>query len=306
MYRRNGPVGENTRPRSNAQPYCRSDEMIAFLRRLLGFVKPYRNRLIFGILSGVLYGLANTALLVVVKVVIDLVFPVAGRANLDRTIAKCTGVFAPSSRIPGTTPAATEVAQNNDWNRLVVSTIPAMMLLRGLCAYLNFYLLNWVAVRAIMDLRTKLFAHLQNLSLSFFHTSSTGDLISRISNDTATLHKIISNTFPVMVRSPIAVLGLVILLFTQQPKLTLVSLAVIPICVVPIVVYGRKGPKIVAGNSKQLCRADKSYAGSLHRARGLSRPTIWSSSWWIDSGHRREFSPAFSCGSSGRSRFLAC
>jgi ABC-type multidrug transport system fused ATPase/permease subunit len=109
-----------------------------------------------------------------------------------------------------------------------------------LCAYLNFYLLNWVAVRAIMDLRTKLFGHLQNLSLSFFHTSSTGDLISRISNDTATLHKIISNTFPVMVRSPIAVLGLVILLFTQQPKLTLVSLGVIPICVVPIVVYGRK------------------------------------------------------------------
>ena len=123
---------------------------------------------------------------------------------------------------------------------LAVATIPAMMLLRGTFGYLNFYLLNWVAVRAIMDLRTKLFAHLQNLSLNFFHTSSTGDLISRISNDTATLHKIISNTFPALVRGPIAVLGLVILLLTQQPKLTLVSLVVIPICIVPIVIYGRK------------------------------------------------------------------
>jgi subfamily B ATP-binding cassette protein MsbA len=216
------------------------NEMIAFLRRLLGFVKPYRNRLILGILSGVLYGLANTALLVVVKVVIDLVFPVEGAPTLAEQLQKAPAFLRrlveylepllPQLKSPKTTIGI----------GLVVSTIPAMMLLRGLCAYLNFYLLNWVAVRAIMDLRTKLFGHLQNLSLSFFHTSSTGDLISRISNDTATLHKIISNTFPVMVRSPIAVLGLVILLFTQQPKLTLVSLAVIPICVVPIVVYGRK------------------------------------------------------------------
>jgi len=214
--------------------------MIAFLRRLLGFVKPYRNRLILGILSGVLYGLANTALLVVVKVVIDLVFPVAGAPTLTEQLQKAPAFLRRlveylEPLLPQLKSPKTSIGIG-----LVVSTIPAMMLLRGLCAYLNFYLLNWVAVRAIMDLRTKLFGHLQNLSLSFFHTSSTGDLISRISNDTATLHKIISNTFPVMVRSPIAVLGLVILLFTQQPKLTLVSLAVIPICVVPIVVYGRK------------------------------------------------------------------
>jgi ABC-type multidrug transport system fused ATPase/permease subunit len=45
-------------------------------------------------------------------------------------------------------------------------------------------------MHAIADVRTKLFGHLQNLSLGFFNRASTGDLIARITNDTVVLYTI--------------------------------------------------------------------------------------------------------------------
>ena len=70
---------------------------------------------------------------------------------------------------------------------LLVALIPAVMFLRGLFTYLNNYFLQWVAVRAITDLRVKLFTHLMNLSSGFFSGTNTGELMSRTMSDTASL-----------------------------------------------------------------------------------------------------------------------
>ena len=62
--------------------------MVAFLRRLLQFVKPYRVRLILGIASGALFGLTNAALMLAVKVVIDLIFSGGASHTLADQIGK--------------------------------------------------------------------------------------------------------------------------------------------------------------------------------------------------------------------------
>jgi subfamily B ATP-binding cassette protein MsbA len=213
--------------------------VLGFLRKLLAYVRPYRGRMALGILAGVGFGLCNAALMLVVKVVVDWVFPGSGAPSLEVQLAKAPAALRavadrllpmlPSSSTPST--AGIVVA---------VLTIPAVMLVRSCCAYLNYYLLHWVAVRAMMDLRTRLFGHLQGLSLAFFHNTSTGELISRISNDTMQLHRTVSNTLPVMVKSPIAIAALLIVLLSQQPKLTLIALVVTPLAAVPIAVCGRK------------------------------------------------------------------
>ncbi len=123
---------------------------------------------------------------------------------------------------------------------LVISTIPAVMLLRSLFAYLSMYLTNWAALRAVADLRTKLFDHLQNLSLGFFSHARTGDLISRITNDTQILHNVIGGWLSSVVKDPVTLVCLLAVLLSQQPRLTLISIVVLPVCLVPIIVYGRK------------------------------------------------------------------
>ena len=123
---------------------------------------------------------------------------------------------------------------------ILVSFIPLVVFLRGLLGYLNTYCLQWVAIRAVTDLRVRLFGHLMNLSSGFFARTNTGELMARTMHDTGTLQTIISNATATMVKDPATLIGLALFLFWKEPKLTALSLVVMPLCVIPILIYGRK------------------------------------------------------------------
>ena len=212
--------------------------MIAFLRQLWGFVHPYRGRFFLGLLCGVFYGFTNGALLGAAKVVIDLIF--SGSTNFHELLEKAPHWILPlTHRLSAILPEIHAPTTTLGW-MLVAGTIPAIMLLRNLLAYLSIYLTNWSAMHAIADIRTNLFGHLQNLSLGFFNRASTGDLIARITSDTQVLFGIIGGTFASAVKDPITILCLIGYQLTMQPTLTLVSVVVFPVCLVPIIIFGRK------------------------------------------------------------------
>jgi subfamily B ATP-binding cassette protein MsbA len=209
-----------------------------FFRGIWSCVRPYRIRLFLGLICGVLFALTNGLLLVVIRLVVNLIFSGSAHVIDAGQLAHTPTIFRP---------IAAKIAEwsiNSPTGHLglmaIIGTIPAVMLVRGLLSYLNVYLMNWAAVRAVADLRLRLFDHLQSLSLSFFSRARTGDLISRITNDTTVLQAIIANSVASMVKDPITVVVLMSVMIAQQPMLTLVSIVVLPVCVVPIAVYGRK------------------------------------------------------------------
>jgi subfamily B ATP-binding cassette protein MsbA len=122
----------------------------------------------------------------------------------------------------------------------LVALIPAVIMLRGLFSYLNVYSLQWVSIRAITDLRNQLFEHIMSLSAGFFSRTSTGELMARIMSDTGTLQGIISNATTVVVKDPVTLVSLLAFVLWKETRLTLLALVVMPVCMVPIVVYGRK------------------------------------------------------------------
>ncbi len=210
---------------------------MAFLRRVWTLVRPYRTRLILGLVFSLCFALSNALLMIVVKVVPDLVFAPQGKdvfgdllSRAPHAVHKLVSHWLPQLQTP----------RSETVKVLAIGTIPLVMLFRGLFSYLNVYLMNWASARAIADLRLQLFDHLQNLSLDFFHTARTGNLISRIISDTSTLHSTIAFSFSTMIKDPVTVVALLILLFSQQPVLTPLSVVVFPVCIVPIVIYGRK------------------------------------------------------------------
>jgi subfamily B ATP-binding cassette protein MsbA len=138
---------------------------------------------------------------------------------------------------------------------LIIGAIPAIMLLRNLLQYLSIYLTNWSAMHAIADIRTKLFSHLQNLSLGFFNRASTGDLIARITNDTQVLYSIVGTSFASVVKDPITIFVLLGYQLVTNTTLTLISIVVFPVCVVPIIIFGRK--------VRKSARAVQSYNAEL-------------------------------------------
>ena len=214
--------------------------MIDFLRQLWAFVRPYRGRFFLGLLCGVFYGLVNGFLIGTVKVVVQLVFE--GGTNLHQQLESAPRWIHPLSRrlaevVPEFhAPAPSDTAS---WV-LIISAIPAIMLVRNTLQYLSIYLTNWSAMHAIADIRTKLFSHLQNLSLGFFNRASTGDLIARITTDTQVLYNIVGSSFASVVKDPITIVCLLTYQLATNATLTLISIVVFPVCIVPIIIFGRK------------------------------------------------------------------
>jgi subfamily B ATP-binding cassette protein MsbA len=212
--------------------------MTDFLKNIWGFVRPYRKRFFLGLVCGIFYGLTNSLMLGASKVVIDLIF--LGATNFHEQLEKAPHWIRPLTHwLASVLPEFSAPHSFYGWV-LLVGVIPAIMLARITLGYLSIYLTNWSAMHAIADLRTKLFGHLQNLSLGFFNRASTGDLIARITNDTVVLYGIIGGAFSSLVRDPVTIICLVGYQLAIQPKLTLVSVIVFPVCLVPIILFGRK------------------------------------------------------------------
>jgi subfamily B ATP-binding cassette protein MsbA len=239
--------------------------MIGFLRKLWTFVRPYRGRLVLGALCGVVFALTNGALILAIKLVVNLVFG-GGRIVLADELAKAPAIVRPlTSWLSESLPALSSPSSRAGLV-LVVATIPVIVLLRGIFGYLNAYLMTWAGARAIADLRTRLFEHLQSLSLAFFDTSRTGDLISRVTNDTQVLYGVVANSFSSMVKDPVTIAVLVAVMVAQQPMLTGISLVVLPVSLFPILAYGRRvrrSAKAMQGHQAELASLmHESFAGN--------------------------------------------
>jgi subfamily B ATP-binding cassette protein MsbA len=214
--------------------------MNEFLHRLLNLAKPYRLRLVLGVVFGFFSGLVDPLLVLVIPLVGLVVLSGTGAdgaetvlKNLSPRLQAIADTVAAWFSHPGTSPAAVVKI-------LVILLVPFMFILRGLLSYLNVYCLQWVATHAITDLRTRLFAHLQNLSVGFFARSNTGDLMSRINSDTMSLQNTITGTLASVVKDPVTVIGCVIVLLKMDAKLMLVIALVFPVCLIPIIVFSRK------------------------------------------------------------------
>src|ERR1035437_841441 len=191
--------------------------MTDFLKKLWPLARPYRARLFLGVLTGILAALMAPLLIIAITLVSSLVFQPA------------TGATKPFTGVPDFVQPWLDNARAGMGSglrehfaavALLVATIPLAMLLARVASYLNTYFLQWVAIRTVTDLRTKLFGHLLGLSAGFFNRSRTGELISRIMNDTGQLQTVISGATSVIVRDPVMLIGLLAMLLWRQPTMT--------------------------------------------------------------------------------------
>jgi|ERR1051326_809910 subfamily B ATP-binding cassette protein MsbA len=216
--------------------------MALFLRRVWSFARPYKARLLLGFLFGLIYALSNGALMFLVKWVVNLVFPGTGHFNLIEQLDRAPAIIRPITHVLGIWLSHFKAPTSRSEQIFLICLLPALAFVRVISGYLNVYFANWAAVRAIADLRARLFDHIQNLPLSFFSTAKTGELVGRIISDTFAIHSIIANSMSSLIRDPLTVFTLLFVLMAQPEtrKLTLISIVVLPVCIVPMRIYGSK------------------------------------------------------------------
>lgn len=106
--------------------------------------------------------------------------------------------------------------------------------------YTRFYLVSWLGERFVADIRRRVFDHLVGLHPAFFETTRSSEVQSRLTADTTLLQSVIGSSLSMALRNVIMLVGGVTLLFFTNPKLTAIVVAVLPLVVAPILLFGRR------------------------------------------------------------------
>ena len=123
---------------------------------------------------------------------------------------------------------------------VLTAILLALYLLRVAFRFLSNYLAHKAAWYLVGDLRTKIYDKLERLDLGFFHDKQTGDLMSRVVNDTRDFELLYAHIIPEMITNVVTFLGVLAILLTINWKLALITCFPIPLILVSGVIFAKK------------------------------------------------------------------
>jgi ATP-binding cassette, subfamily B, bacterial MsbA len=157
------------------------------LPRLFGYSRPYRPQFAAALAAMRLYAGASAAVAYLIKPIINKVLP--GQQGLSFTF----------------------------WAAFILLAYLA----KGLGSYFSTYLMTDIGQRVVRDLRNELFQHILNQSAAFFSRRTTGQLMSRITNDVNQVQQAVSETVGDLLREGLSVVGYAVMMFYFDWRLAL-------------------------------------------------------------------------------------
>jgi ATP-binding cassette subfamily B protein len=203
------------------------------LRQILRLLLPHRHR---ALIAGLALIVAATAMLGVgqgLRAVIDRGFAAGNAAWLDRALG---GTFA------------------------VIALLAA-------ATWVRFYNVSWLGERIAADLRRRVYDHLLSLPPAWFEAGRTGDVISRLTADTAQLEAIIGSSLSVALRNTLLLVGGLVMMLTTSLKLTALTVAGVPLVVVPIIVFGRRVRRLARATQDRVAELGSHVDETIHEIR---------------------------------------
>ncbi|MEN4010955.1 MAG: ABC transporter ATP-binding protein [Bellilinea sp.] len=176
------------------------------VRGLMQFIKPYWKPLLLSLLLMVLTSAASVSGPYLVKIA------------LDEGIGK----------------------QSLPTLRITILIYLAIAILQWSTIYARVYVMSRIGQSVIFDIRSRLFQHLQHLSLSFFSHYSVGRIIVRVINDVGVLREFITWALLAIARDFFVIIGIIITMLAMNPRLSLFTFSVLPIMILITAVFRNK------------------------------------------------------------------
>src|SRR6266542_119545 len=180
--------------------------------------RPSAARKILGLLREELPALSAGTVLLVAGAGLSLVYPPGIRALVDGAIA----------------------GRDPSQGTRIALLLAALAVFQGAAIAGRALLFSLAGERGVRRVRERLYASLLSQEVGFFDASRTGELVSRLGTDCATLQSLLSAQISMTFRHVITALGGLVLLFITSPRLTVVMLLVVPPVALGAVAYGRK------------------------------------------------------------------
>lgn len=124
------------------------------------------------------------------------------------------------------------------WDLTLILVV--LYLARVAFRFLNNYLAHKAAWYLVGDLRTRTYDKLERMHIGYFHDKQTGDLMSRIVNDTRDFELLYAHMIPETITNIVTFLGVLIVLLTINPKLALITCAPIPLIFLSGIIFSKK------------------------------------------------------------------
>ena len=197
------------------------------LSGLLPFFKPYR------------VGLGFAALFLLLAAGTTLAFPWVLRQLIDQGLS--TG--APADQLSG--------------NFLQLFGVAAAL---AVFSAGRFYMVSWLGERITADLRNAVYGHVLKQSPAFFETTQSGEVLSRLTNDTTLVQTVVGSSFSMGLRNLVMGTGALLMLVWTNPVLMLQVVAVLAAVIFPSVYLGRRVRRLSRANQDRV--ADSSAIAS--------------------------------------------
>jgi len=205
------------------------------LARTGRFVRPYGWRIVVAVIALVTAASAMLAIGQGLRVAIDSGFLAGDPGALDGALA---------------------------WLLLVVVVM-------AVATYVRFYFVSWLGERVTADLRRAVFDHILKMPPGWFEMTRTGEVISRLTSDTAMLDMVIGTSASLALRNLLLLAGGLVMLALTSLKLTLLVLVGVPLTVAPIVLSGRRARRLARASQDRLGDVGAYVDESLHEIRTM-------------------------------------
>ena len=169
-------------------------------------------------------------------------------------MALCSGAKSASAYL--VKPVLDTIFFEKDMTKLYImpGNVVLLFIAKGIVEYLQAYFIWYVGQRVVTDIRNLLFFNMQKQPLSFFDKTPTGSNISRVVNDVALVQSTVSDSVAAVLNDIFTIIGLIIVAFRMEWKLTLIAFIILPFSIYPIVSFGKRLRKIGLNIQQYLAR----------------------------------------------------
>ncbi len=179
------------------------------MRRLLTYLRPYRWQVTIALIS------------IFLKSGFDILGPYLTKVAVDRYLVKTHDLRAPFGRFLSNDPMV-GIAQ-------VAALYVGALSISFLLEFLQTYYMQWTGQKAMFDLRTEIFRHLQRMHIGYYDKNPVGRLVTRVTTDVDALNEMFTSGVVSIFEDIFVLIGIVAIIGYMNWKLAIVTLSVLPL-----------------------------------------------------------------------------
>ncbi|HEX3012077.1 MAG TPA: ABC transporter ATP-binding protein [Syntrophomonadaceae bacterium] len=221
---RGGPMGPMGRPVEKAKNFKGT------IKRLAGYLQPCKYRLLAVLLTAIL------------STVFNILSPkIMGKA----TTKLFEDLMLKFRHVPG-------AAVDFNYILNILYVLAGLYIASALFGYIQQYIMAGVAQKTVYDMRQDVNLKLSRLPLKFFDARTHGDILSRVTNDIDNIATTLQQSLTQLITSVVTLLGVLIMMLTISPWLTLIFLVVLPLSALVTKAAASRSQKFFAAQQKSL------------------------------------------------------